>query len=49
MGKNVALVCAGLLMSLAGFSQIELADFSVGVAGNYTMYKGSRLVSLLQV
>lgn len=33
-------MCASLIFSIATNAQISLSDFSVGVAGNYTMYKG---------
>lgn len=40
MKKKVFVMMSALCMSVAGFSQISASDFTVGVAGNYTMYKG---------
>jgi hypothetical protein len=40
MKKHFTLMCAGLLISALSFAQISLSDFSAGVAGNYSMYKG---------
>ncbi|WP_207496831.1 outer membrane beta-barrel protein [Aridibaculum aurantiacum] len=40
MKKHLALACAGIIMSAASFAQISLSDFSAGISGDYTMYKG---------
>lgn len=37
---KLKLTLALLALSTMGFSQVSLSDFTVGAAGNYTMYKG---------
>lgn len=40
MKKKMAIVLAGLAISLMGKAQISASDFTIGAAGNYSMYKG---------